>query len=144
MIKLLMMLAVLASVQGSTTPLKPTPGEPRQIADDAMKLVAGEDIKGLFAFIATHMPMDREAFDKIRDSSIDQRKKLPSMLGKSLGTAFIKECRLADYLIRLVYVEKREKNVIRWQFIFYKARTAWAISSFTWDDNVNALFAPCS
>ena len=33
---------------------------------------------------------------------------------------------------------------MRWQFIFYKARTAWTISSFTWDDNVNALFAPCS
>jgi hypothetical protein len=144
MIKLLMMLAVLASVQGSTTPLKPTPGEPRQIADDAMKLVVGEDIKGLFAFIATHMPMDREALDKIRDTAIDQRKKLPQALGKSLGTAFIKECRLTDYLIRLVYVEKRERNVIRWQFIFYKARTAWTISSFTWDDNVNALFAPCS
>ena len=143
MIKLLTMLAVLASVQGSTTPPRITPGEPRQIADDAMKLVATEDIKGLFAFIATHMPMEREALDKVRDSSIEQRKKLPSVLGKSLGTGFIRECRLTDYLVRLVYVEKREKNVIRWQFIFYKARTTWTISSFIWDDNVNSLFAPC-
>jgi hypothetical protein len=144
MIKLLAMLAVLASVQGSTTPLKPPPGEPRQIAEDAMKFVAAEDMKGLFAFIATHMPMDRAALDKIRDSSIEQRKKLPPALGKLLGTGFIRECRLTDYLARIVYVEKREKNVIRWQFIFYKARTTWTISSFIWDENVNDLFAPCA
>ena len=144
MIKLLAMLAVLASVQGSTTPQKPTSGEPRQISDDAMKFVAAEDMKGLFAFIATHMPMDREGLDKIRDSSIEQRKKLPPALGKFIGTGFIRECRPTDYLARLVYVEKREKNVIRWQFVFYKARTTWTISSFIWDEDVNALFAPCN
>jgi len=108
-----------------------------------MKYVAADDMKSLFSLIATHMPMDREALDKIRDSSIDQRKKIPSVLGKSLGTALIRECRLTDFLVRLVYVEKREKNVIRWQFIFYKARNVWTMSSFIWDDNMNSLFAPC-
>ena len=143
MTKLLVMLTVLAGVQASTTPLKPLPGEPRQVADDAMKYVAADDMKSLFSLIATHMPMDRESLDKIRDSSIDQRKKIPSVLGKSLGTALIRECRLTDFLVRLVYVEKREKNVIRWQFIFYKARNVWTMSSFIWDDNMNSLFAPC-
>ena len=50
---------------------------------------------------------------------------------------------MSDYLVRLVYVEKREKNVMRWQFVFYKARSAWSVSSFNFDDNLNALFAPC-
>lgn len=144
MAKLLVMLTVvLAGVQASTTPVKPAPPEPRQIAEDAMKYVAAEDMKGLFALIARHMPMDRESLDKLRDGSNEQRKKIPAALGKSLGFAFISECRLSDVLARLAYVEKREKNVIRWQFVFYKARNVWTMSSFIWDDNLNALFEPC-
>ena len=143
MTKLLMLLAILASVQGSTTPHNVLPAEPRQLGDDAMKFVAAEDMKGLFAFIAVHMPLDREAIDKLRDTSIEQRKKVSAALGKPLGFAFIRECRLADVLVRIVYVEKREKNVLRWQFVFYKARNSWTMSSFNWDENQNELFAPC-
>lgn len=144
MIKLLAMLAFLASVQGSTAPPKPEPGGPRQLADEAMKFVAAEDMKGLFASIAAHMPSsDRETIDSIRDNSIDQRKKLSAALGKSLGTVFVRECRLSDLLVRIVYIEKREKNALRWQFIFYKAREAWVISSFNWDANLDSLFARC-
>jgi hypothetical protein len=143
MTKLLVMLAVLASVQGSSAPPKPEPGGPRQLADDAMKFVAADDMKGLFAFIAAHMPSsDRESIDAIRDSSVDQRKKLSAALGKSQGVVFIRECRLSD-LVRIVYLEKREKNALRWQFIFFRPRTAWVLSSFNWDANLDSLFAPC-
>ena len=143
MIKLLAMLAVLASVQGSTTPSRPASAEPRQIADEAMRFVAADDTKGLFAYVSEQMPSEREALDKLRVSSLDQRKKLAVSFGKSLGFAFIRECRVSDFLVRLVYAEKRERNVLRWQFIFYKARNVWAMSGFNWDDNVNAMFAPC-
>lgn len=143
MTKLLAMLAILASLQGSTTPVSPVPSEPRQLADDAMKFVAAEDMKGLFAFVAAHMPTDRESLEKTLDSSLEQRKKVSAALGKSLGTVFVRECRFSNVLVRVMYLEKREKNALRWQFIFYKARTAWAMSSFNWDDNLNPVFAPC-
>ena len=144
MIKSLAVLALLASAQILAAPLKPEPVvEPRQLGDAAMKFVAADDMKGLFAFITKHMPMDRAELNKLRDSSIEQRRKIPGVLGKPLGFAFIRECRLSDILVRVDYVEKREKNVIRWQFIFYRARNVWSMVSFKWDDNVNLLFEPC-
>jgi hypothetical protein len=145
MTRLLVMLVALASAQILAAPTKSVPVvEPRQIADDAMKYVAADDMKGLFVFVAKHMPLDRAALDKMRDGTIDQRKKLPAALGKSLGSAFIRECRVSDILVRLLYVEKREKNVLRWQFIFYRARNVWTMSHILWDDNVPSLFETCS
>ena len=139
------MLALVASTQILGATLKSEPVlEPRQIADDAMKYVAADDMKGLFVLIARHMPLARDELDKLRDSSIEQRKKIPAVIGKSMGFAFINECRISDFLVRLVYVEKREKNVLRWQFIFYRSRNLWTMVNFIWDENLNSLFAPCS
>jgi hypothetical protein len=130
-----------ASATGTSTA---APREPRQIADDAMKFVASEDLKGLFEYIGRNMAMDRAELNKIRDSVIEQRKKIGGALGKSLGFAFISECRRSDVLVRLLYAEKREKNVMRWQFIFYKARNSWTMVFFHWDNKVPELFEPCS
>jgi hypothetical protein len=145
MTKLLVVLAVLASTQNAATPTSAaTASEPRQIAESAMKFVAIDDMKGLFEFIGRHMPMERSELNKIRDATIEQRKKMPGALGKSLGFAFISECRRSEILSRVIYVEKREKNVVRWQFVFYKPRATWAMSAFNWDVNHESLFEPCA
>jgi len=143
--KLLAMFVLLASAQIAAAPPKPDAvAEPRKLGDEAMKYVAADDMKGLFAFITRYMPMERLELNKQRDSSIEQRRKIPAVLGKSLGFSFIRECRLSDVLVRVDYAEKREKNVIRWQFVFYRPRNAWSMVSFNWDDKVNLLFEPCS
>jgi hypothetical protein len=150
MTRLLLALAVLASVPSPVVPATATSSaaatgsEPRQIADNAMKFVAAEDLKGLFEFIGRHMPMERGEIAKIRDSIIDQRKKIGGVIGKPIGVAFISECRRSEILVRLLYAEKREKNVMRWEFIFYKPRKVWTMASFHWDNNLQGLFVPCN
>ena len=146
--KRLVMIAMLAGVAvpavpatGAATAAAP---EPRQIAENAMKFVAAEDMKGLFEFIGRNMPMEGDELRKIRDSIVSQRKGIGAVLGKPMGFAFISECRRSDILARLLYAEKREKNVMRWEFIFYKARNVWTMSSFHWDNNLQGLFEPCS
>jgi len=151
MTKLLTVLAafgVLASASNSAVPATGTTAkaapEPRQIADNAMKFVAAEDLKGLFEFIGRNMPMEPDELKKIRDNIVDQRKKIPGALGKPMGFTFVSECRRSEILVRLLYAEKREKNVMRWEFIFYRPRNVWTMVSFHWDSNVQGLFAPCN
>jgi hypothetical protein len=147
MTKLLIALAVLASVPNPAVPAtgKPAPAvpEPRQIADDAMRFVAAEDLQGWFEFIGRNMSMERDELIKTRDNIIGQRKKIGDVLGKPMGFAFISECRRSEILVRLLYAEKREKNAMRWEFIFYKPRNAWTMASFHWDSNLQGLFEPC-
>ena len=94
MIKLMAMLTLLASAQNAVAPAPAAAAsEPRQIADNAMQFVAANDMKGLFELIGRHMPMDPKDLDKSRANIVEQRKRIPDALGKSLGYAFISECR---------------------------------------------------
>jgi hypothetical protein len=147
MTRILMALAVLASSTNSAAPATgaaATAGpEPRLIADKAMQYVAAEDLKGLFDYIGRNMPMERKELIAIRDGIIEQRKKVGVELGKPMGFAFIGECRRAEILVRLIYAEKHEKQVMRWEFVFYKPRNTWIMTYFHWDMDLQRLFEPC-
>jgi hypothetical protein len=132
----------IASTQ-KASPAAPAAGEPRQLTEPAMKLLAANDIEGMFAHIQAHMPLEAAELNKIRDTTVTQRKTLDATLGKYLGYAFIGECRKSDLLSRVTYVEKRAKNFVRWEFVLYKPRDRWQISAFYWDTKHAELFAPC-
>lgn len=142
---LVMSVVVLFAAQGSTQTQAVTPGEPRQIAEAAMEYVAREDMNGLFEFIRKNMPMNKDELDKIRDTTITQRKQLPQAIGAYVGYAFISECRKANTLSRVLMIEKRAKHGVSWQFIFYKPRDRWQIDSFKWDasETPATMFTPC-
>ena len=44
---------------------------------------------------------------------------------------------------RVIFVEKRARNVIRWEFILYKPREKWQVSAFYWDTKNAEIFASC-
>jgi hypothetical protein len=144
MIALMAAVIVLASAQNAAAPSAKAVPEPRQISDEAMASVAADDMKGLFKVIARHMPMKPDELDAIRVKMVDMREALPGKVGKVLGYAFISECRKSDILVRYTYVEKREKSVVRWQFLFYKPRSTWQMLFFYMDEDLGALFQPCA
>jgi len=143
MIALLAAVVVLASAQNVAAPPVNALPEARQLAEDAMKLVAANDLEGLFAHIGKHMPMKKEELDAIHAKFVELRKPLPEAVGKVLGYSLIGECRKSDVLVRYTFIEKREKSVVRWYFILYKPRNAWHFTNFYMDQDVNALFQPC-
>ena len=143
MIAVLAIVAVLAGAQNTASPSAAAVPEPRQISEEAMKFVVDNDINRLFELLARHMPMKSAELDGIRTKMVDARKPLADRVGKSLGYTFISECRRSDILVRYTYAEKREKSVVRWQFIFYKPRTTWILTYFFMDEDLNSLFQPC-
>jgi len=142
MIELMVMLGIFASVQNAAAPAAAP--EPRQIAEDAMKFVVANDMKGLFELIGRHMPMKAEELETIHTKTLEARKVLPEQAGKVLGYAFISECRRSDIFVQFTFVEKREKAAVRWQFLFYKPRNTWQMTYFFFDQDLKALFASCA
>jgi hypothetical protein len=135
---------VAAHASADANKLPPTGPEPRQLAEEAMSFVAIDDMTGFIAMVRRKMPMPAGELDKLEATLRSQRKEVVSKLGKSLGYVLVNECHRAGVLLRLIYAEKREKNVLRWQFIFYKPRDKWLWSYFYWDSDPQQLFAPCS
>ncbi len=109
-----------------------------------MKFVAADDMNGLFRHMATMTEMEKSQLEDFRENIAKQRKPLAPKLGPVLGFGFVSECRRGEFLTRLIYAEKRGKSVMRWQFIFYRARDRWQIIYFFWDDKLPDLFESCS
>lgn len=143
---LLVLFAWLVAVPAHADSQNPPPvgPQPRQLAEEAMSYIAADDISGFVALVKRKMPMPAADIEKVESTLKSQRKEVISKLGKNLGYVFVSECRRADTVLRLIYAEKREKNVLRWQFIFYKPRDKWQWSYFYWDADPQQLFAPCS
>lgn len=147
MMRMLFLLALLVASTGLASAQSPPPAatasEPKMLADRAMKYLAANDLKGMFKYIRGIMPIDQADLDKTLETSISQRKTFPSKLGEYIGYAFISECRRFDQLSRVVFIEKRAKNFIRWEFVFYKPREKWQLSAFYWDTKTAEVFANC-
>jgi hypothetical protein len=133
-----------AEARADAKVLPPTGPEPRQLAEEAMSFIATDDMAGFIAMVRRKMPMPAGELENIEATLRSQRKEVISKLGKSLGYVLVNECHRTGILLRLIYAEKREKNVLRWQFIFYKPRDKWLWTYFFWDSDAQQLFAPCS
>lgn len=131
----------------SMAAVTPSPAAPdtslercRETTRGVMRQVAANNDKNAFDMLQAAMPMDADTFAQIRENSLKQRKNMPETVGASLGYKLVLEDRVSDFLVRLTYAERREKNMLRWQFFCYRGKTDWHISAFFWDANVAALF----
>lgn len=146
MTRVLVLLILLSSpvvLASQSAPPTSSGTEPRALAERVMRYLPSDDIKGLFAFAHTLMPADKSEMDKFRDTTISQRKALDATIGPYVGFAFIGECRKSEQVSRVTFIEKRTKNYLRWEFIFYKPKDKWQLSAFYWDNKNAEIFAAC-
>ena len=62
------------------------------------------------------------------------------MFGETVGINLVKEQLVADSLVRITYIERFERHLIRWNFTFYRPKSQWVVNAIVWDDDVDALF----
>ena len=60
--------------------------------------------------------------------------------GRSIGYDFVEEEQLGESLIQYVYLQKFEKHVMVWRFIFYKPKDKWLLNTWYFNDQVEPLF----
>ena len=60
--------------------------------------------------------------------------------GKSIGYDFVEKETLGNSLVQYVYLQKFEKHVMVWRFIFYKPNDKWLFNTFYFNDQVKPLF----
>ena len=127
-----------ATQQGNSSEASLTKG--REFTAAVMKkVVAGDDL-GALELLRAQLPIAKDEFDATRDRTIEKRAGLGRRFGKIVGFQLVREERVSDVLVRVTYVEKRTKHLLRWQFVFYRPGAEWQLNSFGWDDNVAALF----
>ena len=60
--------------------------------------------------------------------------------GKTLGYKLVREEMVKDTILRFTYIQKQERHLIRWKFVFYKPNEKWLLNTLSWDDELEVLF----
>ena len=60
--------------------------------------------------------------------------------GKAIGYDFVELEEVGDSVVRYVYIQKMEKHVMVWRFIFYKPKDKWLLNAWYFNDQIQSLF----
>jgi hypothetical protein len=140
--KKILCLSALLLVFGCSAGAAPltTPADTRALADAFMKLVAAGKVDDAFELVRPQWPIPQNEINTVKDKTGQQRKMVETRFGDILGSAFIREEKVSDFIVRYTYVEKRDVHLIRWLITFYRPLDTWKVNAIKWDDDISALF----
>jgi hypothetical protein len=114
--------------------------EARDLTKKFMSLVSLGQIDAAFAEVKDLVVIPQAELEVLSQKIKSQMPLYLSRYGKSVGSEFISEAKTGDSLYKVVYIQKFDKHIIRWQFIYYKPKAMWILNSFKFDDDISGVF----
>jgi len=137
---LCLLLSLLIQTDRASADVLPDEAALRALGDRVMAQVArGEHAKALDMLKPYALPPPDEFLETLKASQVS-RGQHNARYGKSVGYAFVSQRKIADAVVRFVYMEKTERHALPWAFIFYKTPKGWMLSSFGWNDKMPQFF----
>ncbi len=112
----------------------------KDLSTKIMAKVSKGDLSAAFKMMKPYTFIGPAEIDAIIIQSKASREKAGQKNGKPIGYEFIDSKKVGDSLLRFRYVEKNEKNILFWEFYFYKANEGWVLDSFNWTEAYRPLF----
>ena len=114
--------------------------EVRALTQRAMERVVAGNVDELFDMLSPYWPIPENEITGLRLQTLKQRNLVRQRFGANDGIARVDERLVADSILRITYIEKFERHIIRWVFTFYKPEDRWVVNGVNWDDDIDALF----
>lgn len=137
---LLAALALGGALHSAQADTLKTEAEVRALADKVMAEAGAGRTDDAYGLLSPYSLVDIRALENARTQARSSRMAIEALVGNSVGYEFIRSEKVGQSLLKLTYIEKTERQAIPWMFIFYKAPTGWAVSTFSNGANVDALF----
>jgi len=112
----------------------------KKLTDQVMTKVASGDIESGFLLMKPYLIIPESEFNVMVEQTKLQLPTIQGRFGKILGSEFISEKLVGKSLLKIVQIQKFEKHIMRWNFIFYSPKGKWVLNTFNFDDKINAMF----
>jgi len=112
----------------------------KKLTDQVMVKVAAGDIEGGILLMKPYLIIPESEFNVMMEQTKLQLPAIQGRFGKVLGAEFIKEKTAGKSLLKIVQIQKFEKHIMRWNFIFYSPDGKWVLNTFNFDDNIRSMF----
>ena len=108
--------------------------------EEFMELIEANEINEAFELLGPYWIFPQEEWTDLQISTSQQMATIESRFGQTVGYDFVRAEVVGDTVLRLTYIQKRERHLIRWIFVFYKPYDRWILNACEWDDKIEALF----
>ncbi|GLI37492.1 hypothetical protein GHYDROH2_09930 [Geobacter hydrogenophilus] len=112
----------------------------RNLTDQIMTKVATGDIEGGLLLMKPYVIIPESEFNVMLEQTKLQLPVIQGRFGKILGTEFISEKAVGKSMLQITQIQKFEKHVMSWKFIFYCPNGKWILNTFNFDDNIRSFF----
>ena len=112
----------------------------RALTQRSMDHVLAGKVDDVFIELLPHRPLPENELSMLRMQTLTQRNLVGERFGDSIGIVRVNERIIADSTVRITFIEKFERHVVRWVFTYYKPEDQWLVNSIVWDDDIDALF----
>ena len=112
----------------------------RALVQRAMDHVLEGNAFILFNLLKPYYPFGDDELTDLMLKTVEQRKSFLERYGKTVGIVLVDERMVAETILRITYLEKFERHIIRWVFTFYRPDDRWIVNSILWNDRMNDLF----
>jgi hypothetical protein len=114
--------------------------EAQSLAREVMESVSKDQFKEGLSKLRPYSVVPVAEFDVQMGQMDMQIPAIAQRFGKSIGYDFVEKEQLGESLMQYVYLQKFEKHVMVWRFIFYKPKDKWLLNTWYFDDQVQPLF----
>lgn len=110
------------------------------LAEEVMASVAKGDLDAAFTTMKPFVVIPTAEMDALIVNTRAQRGAAGARYGNAVGYECVDTQKVGRSLVKITCIEKTEKHALPWLFYFYKAPRGWVLNSFSWNDNLPALF----
>ena len=108
--------------------------------EEFMKLIGVDEVDEAFQVLKPYWIFPENEWTQLQIETNQDMAMVEPRFGQSLGYDFVREEIVEDTVLRLTYIQKRERHLTRWIFVFYKPYDRWILNACLWDDEIVALF----
>ena len=112
----------------------------RALTQRSMDHVLAGTVDDVFIELLPHWPLPKNELSMLRMQTLTRRNLVGERFGDSIGIVRVNERIIADSIVRITFIEKFERHVVRWVFAYYKPEDQWLVNFIVWDDDIDALF----
>lgn len=115
--------------------------EAHLLAESVMKEVSAGKMKEGIGKLRPYTIIPIAEFDG-QVSQIDmQLPIIQQRFGNPIGYDYVTTEKLGSSLAQLVFIQKYERHLMVWRFIFYKPKDKWLLNTWYFNDQVKPLFS---
>lgn len=112
----------------------------KKLTDNFMDKIASGNIEGGLLLMKPYTITPEAEFKVMSEQARLQLPAMQGRLGQVLGTEFIREKMVGKSLLQIIQIQKFEKSILRWSFIFYNPDGRWILNTFGFDDKIQTMF----